>query len=39
MDIKIHLDGKIEDPPNVHVDFANENVGFGIHGTQEEFLL
>ena len=46
MNINVHLKGKIEDfkldsnkKLNVHVDFANKNVGFGTTGTQEELLL
>lgn len=40
LDVSVHLEGRIGDiEGQVEVDFANENVGFGSTGTQEELLL
>jgi len=37
--VKPHLEGRIGDKEEIEMDFANENVGFGTTGTQEELLL
>ena len=39
VDVEVHLDGRIGDIEQVEVDFANQYVGFGTTGTQEELLL
>lgn len=38
-DIEIHLNGGIGDYSRNGIDFANEHIGFGIGGTQEEVLF
>jgi len=37
--VELHLDGRIGDVEQVEVDFANQHVGFGTTGTQEELML
>merc|ERR1719154_883933 len=39
IDVEVHLEGRIGDIEQVEVDFANEHVGFGTTGTQEELIL
>eukprot|EP00092_Neocalanus_flemingeri_P096794 GFUD01123257.1.p1 GENE.GFUD01123257.1~~GFUD01123257.1.p1 ORF type:complete len:434 (-),score=91.69 GFUD01123257.1:106-1407(-) len=39
VDIEVHLDGRIGDKEQVEIDFANQHVGFGTTGTQEELML
>lgn len=37
--VKVHLSGKIGDYSQNLIDFANQHIGFGISGTQEEILF
>ena len=39
LDVEVHLDGLIGDIEQVEMDFANQHVGFGKTGTQEELIL
>ena len=39
VEVEVHEDGRIGDIEQVEVDFANQHVGFGTSGTQEELIL
>jgi len=39
LDVEVHLQGRIGDKEQVEIDFANQYVGFGTTGTQEELML